>query len=211
MKIWQFTARGLLRGVSAAVLAGAVVLGLGLPAKASLLGDQFNLNSNVVGGPFDDLLITVIDPGAEFTRLDGTNVGDGFFGLPQLAGKNPSIDVGASSITFFFDFGHQATYTFTNLNWTDMPGTITGVSSTIEFGTLPGLTNPTLFFTADSVTVGVDCTFLGSGIDCDAPGGTQFRVDITAVHIPEIPEPSTVTLAALALLTLLAHGRRRRV
>ncbi len=47
MKIWKFSASGLLRGVSAAAFAGAVVLGLGLPAQASLIGDSITLEVTV--------------------------------------------------------------------------------------------------------------------------------------------------------------------
>ena len=43
------------------------------------------------------------------------------------------------------------------------------------------------------------------------PGPVSHKVyDIENLSVTLVPEPSTLTLAALALLALLAHGRRRR-
>ena len=59
MKIWQFSASGLLRGVSAAALAGAVVLGLGLPASATLIGDTITITSqaNIPLDTWSDIVV----------------------------------------------------------------------------------------------------------------------------------------------------------
>ena len=214
MKIWKFSASGLLRGAVAAAFAGAVVLGLGLPAQATLTGDPFTLTSQQAVAPCNPSCMDndTVGAGAEFFAGDGSNIGTFFTNF----GPTSTIDVGASSITFFFDFGHAPTYTFTNLNWTDDPsGVIVSVSSTLLFGTLPGMNNPAVSSTADSVTVQLDCGVFNTGTFCGAPGGTSFRVDIVTDHDnggDPVPEPSSIMLfgAGLGMLGLMVMTRRRR-
>ncbi len=212
MKIWKFSTSGLLRGAVAAAFAGAVVLGLGLPAQASLIGDPFTLTTQVVPGTFVDN--DTVGAGAEFTTGDGSGVGTFFdnFGTASF------IDVGASSITFFFDFGHGGLYTFSDLNWTDDPsGTIQSVSinQALGFGTFASLVQ--LNSTADTVAVSINCGGFGGAVDfCELPGGTQLVVDIATTHDngdpPPVPEPSSVMLfgAGLGMLGLMVMTRRRR-
>ncbi len=56
-----------------------------------------------------------------------------------------------------------------------------------------------------------------AGFNCDAPGGTQFTVDIQTVHNGNgdptpMPEPSSIMLfgAGLGMLGLMVMTRRRR-
>jgi len=50
----------------------------------------------------------------------------------------------------------------------------------------------------------------GNNVLIGASGDDTLGVSVGQAHLFTIPEPSTLVLAALALLGLLAHGRRRR-
>ena len=71
MKIWQFSASGPLRGVSAVALAGAVVLGLGSgPASAVPFLVDFNADMSFLDQDSEN------QPFALFARIEGIDVNE---------------------------------------------------------------------------------------------------------------------------------------
>ena len=215
MKIWKFSASGLLRGAVAAAFAGAVVLGLALPAQASLLDDQVTLdsrfNSFVCPDPVGpDFIPSCLDPvtvvaGTEFTAGDGTGIGTALVPIP-----GSFIDIGASSITFFIpNLNFLATWNLLDMDWLPDPGIITGLS-------LDPASDPLVQLTTSFIN-GVDGSSVQIQLNCQfAPctGGT-FIVNFATEHavngVP-VPEPASVTLfgAGLGMLGLMVTMRRRR-
>ena len=198
-----------MRNGSSVRMALAALVGLGavaaLPtgAQASLLNDPFLLESLTVFGTFNDT--ATVGAGPEFVAGDTSFFSQAL--LPLRPASAYFIDVDATGITFFWDFNHQFTYVFTELNWTDMPGTITSVTGSVIFG------DGTITATSsagDEVTAQFDC--IATGTDgCGGAGGSQFRIDITAEHpVSAVPLPAALPLFLSALAGLGFVGWRRR-
>ena len=214
MKICKFSASSLLRGVSAVVLAGAVALGLGLPAKASLIGDMITVEVTICTAIPADCTdtVTVVDPAAEFTTTPNTPASD--IGTNFLSfGTNSFININDSTIDFFFDFAVQTSFIFTGLEWQNESGEIGIPDFFYTTGTLssdPDFSN----ITASSFIMGMDCV--------DATGctsgttGVGWTVNLNPIHgeppDPDpVPEPDTLALFGVGLLGLgLLMLRRRR-
>ena len=103
--------RGWLVALSMAFVLGGL-LALPQGAKASLLGDEFLLTTAgaLICDPTVCMDTATVGAGAEFTTGDGSGVGTFF----STFGTASFIDVGDSSITFFFDFGFNGNFSFTD-------------------------------------------------------------------------------------------------
>ena len=189
-----------------AVVAAALSLGLSLPASASLIGDTITITSQA-NAPLDTWIdndVEVVDPGIELAGGDSSNHANTFQDQGYAAlFPGDFIDVGANSVTFNFaalggaQFLYAFTTEFSDLDWVGTPGTLVGVAlSDPNNSTVVAYNLET--FTSNSFQ------FQGT---VDLAVGANFTVNLTAVHVPE---PSTLTFAALALLGLLAHGHHRR-
>ena len=213
MKIWRISASALLRGVSAAALAGAVVLGLSLPAQASLIDDEITLEVTVcvafnLGNCTDT--VTVVDPAAEFTanpNNPATDIGTNLF-LTQ--GTASFININDDSVDFFFDFGFVSQFIFTGLEWQDEAGAIGTPTFNVTTGNLssdPSFTN----VTDSTFTVSVDCGF--NPLCSFATTGVGFPVFLNPTHGENgdgIPEPSALLLLGVGLAGAGWVLRRRR-
>ena len=186
-----------------AVVAAASSLGLSIPASASLIYDTITITStaNIPVDTWTDMV--VVGAGAELAGGDSSNhanTSQGQVFAALFAGD--FIDVGASSITINYaplgaeGFNYAFITDYLDLDWTDMPGTLESV--TLADGATGLVASNISMITANSFR------FQGT---VDLVTGANFTLNLTAVHVPE---PSTLILTALALLGLLAHGRRRR-
>lgn len=197
-----------------AVVAAALVLGLSVPASATLIGDTITVTSQA-NFPVDTWSDTVL-VGAGIELAGGgtsnhanTNQGQGFAAL--FAGD--FIDIGANSITFnfaalgAFGFNYAFVTDFLDLDWTNQPGTLQSVAVAPGamglLGSSIGLVTPNSF------------QFQGT---VDLVNGANFRLDLTAVHNPgpgpgpaPVPEPATLPLFAVSLMGLIYCLRRRKV
>ena len=216
MKIWKFSASGLLRGAVAAALAGAVVLGLGLPAQAGLLGDEVTLESifdaSVCpdGTPCMDTVTVVA--GIEFTAGDGTGIGTAMANIPT---PGSFIDIGDSSITFviMLTTDWAGTFTLQGMDWLPDAGTVTGVE-------LDASSDPGISLTPDILIAGppgseVEMQLSCPPVTCASVGNTyivNFITDHTGGGGDPVPEPSSIMLfgAGLGMLGLMVMTRRRR-
>ena len=188
-----------------AVVAAALSLGLSLPASASLIGDTITIESQA-NVPLDIWTDTVVvGAGAELDgnvagtdHVDAAN-GQGFAALFP----GDFIDVGANSITIHYEalggpeFLYAFNTDFSDLDWTDMPGTLQNVTVASES---TGLVNP------PNISMITASSFRFQA-QVDLATGANIILNLIAVHVPE---PTTLSLATLALLGLLAHGHRRR-
>ena len=209
-----------------AVVAAALSLGLSLPASASLIGDTITISSQA-NFPVDTWIDTVVvgagielqgvedpafgppysDNGSLFQHTNsilatGSGVGGGAIFPHLFAGDY--YDIGANSITIhyealgpIFGFSYAFITDFSDLNWTDMPGTLTNV--TIESGAMGLLgsnINPNMI-TASSFQ------FQGT---VDLVNGAHFTLNLTAVH-DQPPTPATeMTWPSPATSFLLLSG-----
>ena len=210
MKIWKFSASGLLRGAVAAAFAGAMVLGLGLPAKASLLGDTITVD---IAGFVDSNIF--VDGTQEIQSIQGGTTLENLLFLAETgAGLQTGvsfIDIDATGVNVFFNFGGTVPIIFSNLDWQppDGPGTITQLNFTLlSAGTLdsfpPALTIQQL---GTAFRVSTDCGTIPTV--CNFP--LSYRVDLTA-HVggEPVPEPDTLALFGIGMLGLMVMMRRRQ-
>ena len=190
------------RAVRVAAAAVAVIGCVALPtgANASLLTDTFWLESSFYDEgalPYD---YSTVGEGYEFMANDGTYVGDKWwsFGTETAA----YIDVQDSAIEFFFDYAHEATYSFWNMNWVNaVDATILAVYAEVTSGSLAWL--PTLTFGDHWVTVYFNCV----DTSCDENG--TVLVTITPEH-NVIPLPAALPIYLSVLAGLGFFGWRRR-
>ena len=185
-----------------AVVAAVLSLGLSLPAIASLIGDTITITStaNVPVDTWTD--IVVVGAGAEVAGGDSSNHSNTFQGQGFAAlFLGDFIDVGASSITVNYapleagGFNYAFITDYLDLDWTDMPGTLQSV--TLADGATGLVASNISMVTANSFQ------FQGT---VDLVTGANFTLNLTAVHVPE---PTTLSLATIALLGM-SYRRRRR-
>ncbi len=200
---------------------------LGAPAYASLIGDSVTAELSSPNGVLGDSTpvdlidtVTVADPGVEISAGDGTNIGS--FMLP---GPPPeSIDFGTSSIVVTIDAGNVladgtlvtgyapgAEYIFSGLDFAG--STITGINvATSGFFANLSTLNAQPWITLDNpnqVTLRLDLIEF-----TQPPGGGQSNAygvaTINLLTTPNgvVPEPGSMALIGLALLTLWANRRR---
>ena len=165
------------------------------PAQASLIGDSVDCDI-VPNGTFWNCNPTsaiVTDPGAEFSLTLAT------------FGEFFSIDIGESSIAMIYsmtsgiDLTSGEFVTFSDLNWTDFPGEISGFSLDI-FGDM-GITESDISFTADSIGINFNNTSWDPG--------DSIVVNLETIHATPVPEPNTILgMLAIGCLSLrLKHQK----
>jgi hypothetical protein len=186
-----------------AVVAAVLSLGLSLPAIASLIGDTITITStaNVPVDTWTD--IVVVGAGAEVAGGDSSNHSNTFQGQGFAAlFLGDFIDVGASSITINYaplgpgGFNYAFITDYLDLDWTDMPGTLQSV--TLADGATGLVASNISMITANGFQ------FQGT---VDLITGANFTLNLTAVHVPE---PTTLSVATIALLLGMSYRRRRR-
>ena len=199
-------------------MAGAVVLGLGLPAKASLIGDTIDILTVFGACPVAanclDANVAVVNPGVELAHDDGVSAFASAFASTNFTG---SIDIKRETIEVTISVVGVFTFTFSDLDWFEADG-VTPLAGTLQNVTPSGnqLTNFTLtdengtsFEPGENPRVALDCN-----IGCIP--GTAFILNLDVLHdvngngVP-VPEPSTVTLfgVGLGMLALMVMWRRR--
>ncbi|MEM7221467.1 MAG: PEP-CTERM sorting domain-containing protein [Pseudomonadota bacterium] len=239
MKIFTLSTSGLLRGLAAGLFAGALLMGFGPSAQATLIGDDIGISVNFGAGPPCqpcESMHTVADPDIELQNGDGSTFGT-FIGNLGFAGF---IDVTGDTITFAINTAVAPVLIFTDLDWVGESGTLDSVDCEVVSGGL-GDVDPSNcgFNIAPSITI----TDQGDGYDlrlalscqsnnedgvCDAGGEWLFTLNVT--HEPDppppgppgpnppgppgvnIPEPSALLLFGIGLagLGFMAHRRRQR-
>jgi len=185
-----------------AVVAAVLSLGLPLPAIASLIGDTITITStaNVPVDTWTDMV--VVGAGSEISGDDLSNHANTFQGQ-GFAALFPGdfIDVGASSITINYaplgsgGFNYAFVTDYLDLDWTDMPGTLQSVM----------LADGATGLVASNISMITANSFQFQGT-VDLTTGANFTLNLTAVHVPE---PTTLTLATLALLGI-SYRRGKR-
>jgi hypothetical protein len=190
-----------------AVVAAALSLGLSLPASASLIGDTITITSeaNIPLDTWTDLV--VVGAGAELAGGDASNHANTNQGQ-IFAALFPGdfIDVGASSITINyaalggFGFPYAFITDFSDLDWTDTPGTLQNVT----------LAASATGLTAFNISMITPNSFQFQGT-VDLVNGANFTLDLTANHDGvQVPESATLPLFAAGLMGLMHCLRRRR-
>ncbi len=167
-------------------LALVLVAGMASPAYASLIGDTAHVKVTNVSqqNVLCDTDVVIVDPGAE---LDNCGAVD--------------IDINGDSIWFTSDFPlpngifiNELLFEFTDLNWINSQGIITGVElfETVSISMLE------LNFTDDSVTLHNDEFTL----DCGGPNECllEFHIDIETDH------PIGGTVGSMSTTSLLVAG-----
>ena len=164
------------------------------PVQASLIGDSVDCDI-IPNGAFWNCNPTsaiVTDPGAEFSLT------------LAIFGEFFSIDIDESSIAMIYsmasgvDLTSGEFVTFSDLNWTDFPGEISGFSLDI-FGDM-GITESDISFTADSIGINFNNTSWDPG--------DSIVVNLETIHSAAVPEPSTI----LGILSVggLSLGLKRK-
>ena len=190
------------RYVTAAALAGLAVLALAPESRASLIGDEITLTCS--GG-------NVSCGGIKTVQADGTmfDVNAGTHGLvAEFDAQNEAIvmtNVFGGDILVGNTGGVSSgpVFAFSDLDWVDRPGEITGVTFSTSNGvTLGG--NFDLTSTSDSVTFDFDG---GAGVTTRINRGESITANLQVTHVPA---PATAGLLGLGLLGLGAAARQRR-
>ena len=190
---------------------GAMILvttmGLSLPVSASLIGDTITITTTA-NAPLDTWEDdVVVGAGIELTAGDGSNhaLPGPFF--PHLFTPGDSIDIGESSITMNFTaldavgFPYAFSSIFSDLDWTDMPGSLQSVA------VASGATGLLAFNISGVVDTGF--TFQGT---VDLVNGANFTLDLTAIHDTPalVPVPAAFWLFGTALIGLVGFSKRRQ-
>lgn len=160
------------------------------------------VNATLIG---DEVLIAQSSTSSGVLRDDLVTVGSGVElscpGVFELCGANipgvsqGSIDIGASSILFNLGSIISAVflsdifngYTFSDLDWTNGPGIITGVSLNTD---VDGLDLSRISFGDDFVAVNFESLQLDSN-------DTFFEITLATSH--SVPEPGSLALLCLGL------------
>ena len=212
MKIWKFSASGLLRGASAAALAGAVVLGLGSgPASATPFLVDFD--PDVTSGGFPNNMFT--SDGFTFTfEADGDG---GFFaGIQNNLGDGGTDGMDATSN--FPDVLGVETVTIVRTDAGDFSFGSIYIQNDSEALTVEGFLGGGTTVPAMIVDTGVTTTVFGGLAMVDTVELRSmdifiifdtFTGELTSTP-PPIPEPTTLTLFGLGLLGLGVAGRRKK-
>jgi hypothetical protein len=198
--------KSLLRTTAAVV---AVVGWVALPtgAKASLVGDTITVFSqaNIPVDTWTDSVL--VGAGVELAGGDGSDHASAVGGN-NFAALFPGdfIDVGASSITINyaalggFGFPYAFITDFSDLDWTDTPGTLQNVT----------LAASATGLTAFNISMITPNSFQFQGT-VDLVNGANFTLDLTANHDGvQVPESATLPLFAAGLMGLMHCLRRRR-
>jgi len=180
------------------------LLGFCLPAHATLIGDTVTVTTEA-NFPTDTWTDSVlVTSGIE---LDGSDTTSTLQHVNPTQGQNYAalyagdyIDIGADSITIHyaalgeFGFNYAFIIYFSDLDWTDSPGTLTGVSlASGASGLNSGWQISSL--SADAFT------FQGT---VDLVTGANFTLNLAVTHdqVSDVPEPMSLYLLGLGLLFL---------
>jgi hypothetical protein len=175
-----------------AVLAGLVSVGATVPAQATLLGDE--IGASLSGSSPISLIrdTLTVGPGLEFVRDDRFRY---------------TADFDGDSVTLAYAyFGSDPVgvfvgrlWTFTDLDWTDQPGFLTGVTPLAT--NQPG---------ASVISVGPDSFSieLPGDVRVDKGDEQSWTFNLEAEHF-QVPESGS-TLAMLGLVTAALMGMHRR-
>lgn len=171
----------------------------GTPA-GSLLNWDINLPSvDVVGSGFHQHLCNNNTAG-NCLDMDGSPPGNG-----QITTK-VGLNLAAGNYTFSFDYGNNSANN-NSLAWnigTLADGIVyTGVANNNTYS--QSVNN----FTLSTAALGVYITFTGGGT-ADARGTVLDNVLLEGPAYTSVPEPSTLSLLSLCILSVLGAGRRQR-
>lgn len=162
----------------------AVIAAVPETAKATLIGDEVNLEIFANGQSISGLLTATVGDGVEFNPRDVL-----------------TFDVGASSIEIVSlippaRFAANIDYVFTGLDWVGEAGLIVDVL----LDPVQGIGS--VSFTEDSVTFSV--------LELDPVNpGVLASIELVTRHA-SVPEPATLALLGLGLAGLAAVRQRRR-
>ena len=183
--------RDVTRGTLWAAATLMASLALSMPASASLIGDEIMGSASGSGFDFDSNTATV-GGGIEFIAVlaNATIIADFDGDSVTLSYENTS---NFPNITF-----SATTFSFTDLDWVGVAGTITGLTELAN--DFPGAAGFATSFTADSIQIDVPLTNTNPNDLFTA----TYRID---TRHATTPEPAT---AALLVLGLAAASRSRR-
>lgn len=202
------------RMLSTAVILGAAIFGFTSVAGATLIGDSMNVR--VISGAVDlNDTVVVADPAVEISKNDGTNIGDGFFGLNIGFDyfESASIDIQAFDIFITLDVADAlagsgdvvgATFIFDLVDFAGgLPiGSVgLGVSSN-ENANYTAARNGKCQFS--------DCVDFDSNtisVEIFSPNTEEFTYRLNP---QPVPEPGTFVLLGAGLLGAAVLRRRRK-
>ena len=184
------------------------ILAISNQASATLVGDEIRVNIDFTltnsAMLWTEFFTTVTDDDTD------TNTGNGFtfdasaesiLITPNASLFNNNSDFAADGSTAEVEFGF---FEFTDLDWTNGPGEITGVTVTSNFGFDPYLVS----FSEDEVYVTI------TGTTFDFTQDQFIQIDIQAEHlddpIPAVPVPAAFWLfgSAIGLFSLFRRQNR---